>query len=76
MLRIPVVLHLETSHLICIVNLMTYKKNFVTFFDASQNGSKKVYSANIYLFKVSNEKTRRRCAICSKLTLRESVALA
>ena len=28
------------------------------------------YPDNIYLFKVSNRNTRKRCEICSKLTLK------
>ena len=29
--------------------------------------SRKAYLSNIYLFKVNNENTRKRCEICSKL---------
>ena len=28
------------------------------------------FTANIYLFKVNNRKTRKRCEICSKLTIK------
>ena len=28
------------------------------------------YPANIYLFKVNNRNTRKRCEICSKLTIK------
>ena len=28
------------------------------------------YPANIYLFKVNNKNTRKRCEICSKLTVK------
>ena len=31
---------------------------------------KRVYPANIYLFKVNNRNTRKRCEICSKLTIK------
>ena len=30
------------------------------------------YLANIYLFKVSNRNTSKRCEICSKLTIKTS----
>ena len=30
----------------------------------------KIYPTNIYLFKVSNKNTRKRCEICSKLTIK------
>ena len=32
--------------------------------------SSKVFSANFYLFKVNNRNTRKRCEICSKLTIK------
>ena len=31
-----------------------------------------INSANIYLFKVNNRNTRKRCDICSKLTIKTS----
>ena len=31
-----------------------------------------LYTANIYLFKVTNRNTRKRCKICSKLTIKTS----
>ena len=32
--------------------------------------SRKAYLSNIYLFKVNNENTRKRCEICSKLIIK------
>ena len=37
---------------------------------SSQKFPKVTYSANIYLFKVNNRKTRKRWEICSKLTIK------
>ena len=34
------------------------------------------YPANIYLFKVNNRNTRKRCEICSKFTLKTPVFIA
>ena len=34
-----------------------------------------MYSANIYLFKVNNRNTRKRCKICSKLTIKTSISI-
>ena len=41
-----------------------YRIEFVIFRTAISN------PANIYLFKVNNRKTRKRCEICSKLTMK------
>ena len=30
----------------------------------------RIFTANIYLFKVNNRKTTERCKICSKLTIK------
>ena len=42
-------------------------------FASSLNGvcsSCRIHPANIYLFKVNNKDTRKRCKICSKLTIK------
>ena len=36
----------------------------------SKKTDKKFFPTNIYLFKVNNRNTRRRCEICSKLTIK------
>ena len=33
----------------------------------------KLFPANIYLFKVNNRNTRKRCEICSKLTIQANI---
>ena len=42
--------------------------NLVTYLFPGLN--KKPIPANIYLFKVNNKNTRKRCEICSKLTIK------
>ena len=58
--------HIETSHLICIVNQMN------CFYVTCNTGLKWVndYATSIYLFKVNNRNSRKRYEICSKLKVK------
>ena len=47
--------------------IKTVKNKFISKFQISENYRK---PANIYLFKVDNRNTRKRCEICSKLTIK------
>ena len=59
----------------CLFFLLLYLMFYPVLFDRyySPTGSKKTttkYPGNIYLFKVNNRKTRKRCEICSKSTIK------
>ena len=54
---------------------MTYSQFFENRWESgskkymANSTDKKVIPANIYLFEVNNRNTRKRCEICSKLTI-------
>ena len=48
-------------------SVLIIKKNILKL-DNKNNRTE--YPANIYLFKVNNRNTRKRCEICSKLTIK------
>ena len=66
--------HIETSHLIHSANQMA------GFYMKHNNGLKWVKfkddtPAGNYMFKVNNRKTKTRCEICSKLTIKIKIVL-
>ena len=52
------------------MTVVPYIIDFLDFKVASLTKLSKNFPANVYLFKVNNIKTRKRCAICSKLTIK------
>ena len=48
-----------------LIQINTFHNNFI---GCSREWFKRDFQANIYLFKVNNRNTRKRCELCSKLT--------
>ena len=65
------IFHVETSHLIYGgANKMTIFIYFYLWRLQIYSSGPGNYPANIYLFKVNNRDIRKRCEICSKLTIK------
>ena len=54
--------------MICIFSVLNYR----TLFQVCRKKWWNENQANIYLFKVNNRNTRKRCEICSKLTIKNT----